>query len=182
MSEEAELQQAAAETTPDNSAQQTGTEPEITNADTAEQAKANDDEEHRVPKGVQKRIDRLTQEKYRLRAELDVLRSQQQPQQAPQAQQAAQPSEAPKLEQYQSIEEYLDALTDFKASQKIDRIASEREAKENQTRQQQDAAKLHDGYVKQTEQARQRAPDGATSGAIRGSTIRVLGNIFRRPR
>ena len=158
MSEEVELQQAAVETTPEQAAQQPETAPENqTDVDTTAQAKE-DEDEHRVPKGVQKRIDRLTQEKYRLRAELDFFRSQQ-PQQAQPAQQAQQPSQAPKLEQYNSIEEYLDALADHKASQKFDHLAKEREAKESQTRQQQEAAKLHESYTKQTEQARQAYGD-----------------------
>ena len=160
MSEEVELQQAAVETTPEQAAQQPETAPETqTDVDTTAQAKE-DEDEHRVPKGVQKRIDRLTQEKYRLRAELDFLRGQQQqPQQAQPAQQAQQPSQAPKLEQYNSIEEYLDALADHKASQKFDHLAKEREAKESQTRQQQEVAKLHESYTKQTEQARQAYGD-----------------------
>lgn len=160
MSEEVELQQAAVETTPEQAVQQPETAPEQqTNVDTTEQANQ-DDEDHRVPRGVQKRIDRLTQEKYRLRAELDFLRSQQpQPQQAQPAQQAQQPSQAPKLEQYNSIEEYLDALADHKASQKFDHLAKEREAKESQTRQQQEVEKLHESYTKQTEQARQAYED-----------------------
>ena len=158
MSEEVELQQAAVETTPEQAAQQPETAPENqTDVDTTAQAKE-DEDEHRVPKGVQKRIDRLTQEKYRLRAELDFLRSQQ-PQQAQPAQQAQQTSQAPKLEQYNSIEEYLDALADHKASQKFDHLAKEREAKESQTRQQQEVAKLHESYTKQTEQARQAYGD-----------------------
>lgn len=158
MSEEVELQQAAVETTPEQAVQQPETAPgQQTNVDTTEQANQ-DDEDHRVPKGVQKRIDRLTQEKYRLRAELEFLRSQQ-PQQAQPAQQAQQPSQAPKLEQYNSIEEYLDALADHKASQKFDHLAKEREAKESQTRQQQEVAKLHESYTKQTEQARQAYSD-----------------------
>ena len=158
MSEEVELQQAAVETTPEKAVQQPETAPENqTDVDTTAQAKE-DEDEHRVPKGVQKRIDRLTQEKYRLRAELDFLRSQQ-PQQAQPAQQAQQPSQAPKLEQYNSIEEYLDALADHKASQKFDHLAKEREAKESQTRQQQEVAKLHESYTKQTEQARQAYSD-----------------------
>ena len=158
MSEEVELQQAAVETTPDQAVQQPETAPENqTDVDTTAQAKE-DEDEHRVPKGVQKRIDRLTQEKYRLRAELDFLRGQQ-PQQAQPAQQAQQPSQAPKLEQYNSIEEYLDALADHKASQKFDHLAKEREAKESQTRQQQEVAKLHESYTKQTEQARQAYGD-----------------------
>lgn len=73
MSEEAQLQQAAVETTPDNAAQQPVAAPEQqqTDVDTTAQAKQGDDEEHRVPKGVQKRIDRLTREKYQLQARLE---------------------------------------------------------------------------------------------------------------
>ena len=161
MSEEVELQQAAVETTPEQAAQQPETAPEQqTDVDTTEQAKQDDDEDHRVPKGVQKRIDRLTQEKYRLRAELEFLRSQQQqPQSQQQAPQTEQQTQAPKLEQYGSIEEYLEALADFKASQKFDQVSKERQAKESQSRQQQEAAKLHEGYAKQTEQARQAYDD-----------------------
>ena len=153
MSEEAELQQAAENQAPELAEQQPETAPENqTDVDTTEQAKKDDDEDHRVPKGVQKRIDRLTQEKYRLRAELEVLRNQQPKQQA--IKQPEQSEQAPKLEQYESIEAYLDALADHKASQKADKVFKEREATERQTRQQQEQAKLHDGYAKQTEQAR----------------------------
>ena len=153
MSEEVELQQAAVETTPEQAVQQPETAPEQqTNVDTTEQSNQ-DDDDHRVPKGVQKRIDRLTQEKYRLRAELEMLRRGQQPQQQPEQRQVEQQA-APKLEQYQSIEEYLDALADFKAAQKADNVFKEREAAERQSRQQSEQAKLHEGFTKQTEDAR----------------------------
>ena len=162
MPEEAQLQQAAVETTPEQAAQQPETAPEQqqTDVDTTAQAKKDDDEEHRVPKGVQKRIDRLTREKYQLQARLEMLeRSQQAPQQQQQAAQASQPSQAPKLEQYASIEDYLDALADHKAAQKADKVFKEREASERQQRQQSEQAKLHDGYAKQTEQARNAYED-----------------------
>ena len=154
MSEEVELQQAAVKTMPGNAEQQPEPAPEMqTDVDTTAQANKDDDEEHRVPKGVQKRIDRLTQEKYRLRAELEMLRRGQQPQQQPEQRQVEQQA-APKLEQYQSIEEYLDALADFKAAQKADKVFKEREAAERQVRQQSEQAKLHEGFTKQTEDAR----------------------------
>lgn len=160
MSDEANLQQAAEVQAPDTAAQQTGTAPETqSDVDTTEQAKQGDDEDHRVPKGVQKRIDRLTQEKYRLRAELDVLRQQQQPQASQQRQQTEQAAQAPKLEQYASIEEYLDALADHKAAQKTDKFFREREAKESASKQQSEQARLHEGFTKQTEQARQAYDD-----------------------
>ena len=53
MSEEVELQQAAVETMPEQAVQQPETAPENqTDVDTTAQAKE-DEDEHRVPKGVQ---------------------------------------------------------------------------------------------------------------------------------
>lgn len=158
MSEEVELQQAAAPEPaqlPETADNAPTTSTENDNADTA--AQTNEDDEHRVPKGVQKRIDRLTQEKYRLRAELEVLRRSQPP-----VQQEAQPqqqTQAPKLESFQSIEAYLDALAEHKASQKAEKVFREREALESKQRQQTEQSKLHDGYAKQTETARQAYDD-----------------------
>ena len=87
--------------------------PENTQADTAEQP----DEEHKVPKGVQKRIDRLTRERYRLQGELEAMRRQAQ---APEPQaRAAQSDDAPKPEQFQSYEQYLEAKAEWKAEQKV---------------------------------------------------------------
>lgn len=81
-----------------------------TQADTAEQP-----EEHRVPKGVQKRIDRLTRERYRLQGELEAMRRQAQPEAKPT--QAAEG--APTPEQFSSYEGYLEAKAEWKAEQKV---------------------------------------------------------------
>lgn len=152
MSEEVELQQAAAEVqAPEQAAQQPVTAPETqTDVDTTEQAKKDDDEEHRVPKGVQKRIDRLTREKYQLQAQLEVLRQQPQPQQ----QQQETPAAAPKLDQFASIEEYIDAMAEFKASQKAEEVFRKREQEQTATKQQKDAASIREGFAKQTDEAR----------------------------
>lgn len=88
--------------------------PETTQADTAEQP----DEEHKVPKGVQKRIDRLTRERYQLKGELEAMRRMAVQQPAPQAQQSAAEG-APKAEQFSTYEEFLEAKAEWKAEQKV---------------------------------------------------------------
>lgn len=153
MSEEVELQQAAVETTPDTAVQQPETAPEQqTDADTAAQAKKDDEEEHRVPKGVQKRIDRLTREKYQLQAQLEVLR--QQPQAPQQRQQQDAPAAAPKLDQFASIEEYIDAMAEHKAAQKADEVFRKRDAEQSATKQQQESARVREGFTKAMDDAR----------------------------
>lgn len=96
---------------------QPGSTPENTQADAAA-----DDHEHKLPKGVQKRIDRLTRDKYRTQAELDIarrelesIRSQRaEPQRATQAAEGA-----PKPDQFSSYEDYLEAKAEWKAEQKV---------------------------------------------------------------
>lgn len=88
--------------------------PENTQADTAEQP----DEEHKVPKGVQKRIDRLTRERYQLKGELEAMRRMAAQQPAPQPVAHA-TDDAPKPEQFQSYEQYLEAKAEWKAEQKV---------------------------------------------------------------
>ena len=76
---------------------------------------------HPLPRGVQKRIDRLTRDKYRLQAELEVARRQ-----TPQAE--AQPKPAtgePKADQYKSYEEYLEARAEWKAEQRVEKRLGE---------------------------------------------------------
>lgn len=93
--------------------QQPDAAPENAQADTAEHP----DDEHKVPKGVQKRIDRLTRERYRLQGELDAIRRQMT--QAPEPKQAQQNDDAPTPEQFQSYEQYLEAKAEWKAEQKV---------------------------------------------------------------
>lgn len=110
--------------------------PETTQADTAEQP----DEDHKVPKGVQKRIDRLTRERYRLQGELDAMRRQQV--QAPERQ-APQPTEgAPTPEQFQSYEQYLEAKAEWKAEQKVAEVLRRQQESTKQQSAQAERAKL----------------------------------------
>lgn len=152
MSEEVELQQDAVTQAPEQAEQQTGAAPDQQNdADTAAQAKQDDEEEHRVPKGVQKRIDRLTREKYQLQAQLEVLR---QPQQAPQQRTQEATAIAPKLENFASIEDYIDAMADHKATQKAEEVFRKRDAEQTASKQQEESSRVRDGFTKQMDDAR----------------------------
>lgn len=76
---------------------------------------------HTLPKGVQKRIDRLTRDKYRLQAELDVARRQ-----TPQAEPKQKPTDGePKADQFRSYEEYLEARAEWKAEQRVEKRLGE---------------------------------------------------------
>jgi len=77
-----------------------------------------------LPKGVQKRIDRLTREKYRLQAELEVARKQA-PQPEPQAKPAGAADGAPKPDQFKSYEEFLEARAEWKAEQRVGTLLGE---------------------------------------------------------
>lgn len=157
MSEEVELQQDAVTQAPEQAEQQTGAAPDKqTDVDTTAQAKQDDEEEHRVPKGVQKRIDRLTREKYQLQAQLEVLR---QPQQAPQQRTQETTASAPKLENFASIEDYIDAMADHKATQKAEEVFRRRDAEQSASKQQEESSRVRDGFTKQMDDARNAYED-----------------------
>ena len=79
------------------------------------------DPKHTLPRGVQKRIDRLTRDKYRLQAELEVARKQ-----APQTETKPKPAEGePKAEQFKSYEEFLEARAEWKAEQRVKTLLGE---------------------------------------------------------
>ena len=89
-----------------------------------------DDQEHRLPKGVQKRIDRLTREKYRLQAQLEVM--QQAPKQPETQRQPQQQAEgAPTPDKFSSYEDYLEAKAEWKAEQKVSEVLN-RQREESQ--------------------------------------------------
>ena len=151
--------------------------PENINGDTP--GNTDKDDEHRVPKGVQKRIDRLTREKYRLQAENEVLRNQRQPAAPAPVEQPV--AKAPKMEDFATVEEYIEAVTDFKATALINKKETERAQSFQQREAQNAQAKLADGYSKQVNEARQvyddfddvtDNPDIAISGAMAQAIMR----------
>lgn len=125
--------------------------PETNQADTAE-----DDQEHKLPKGVQKRIDRLTREKYRHQAELEVARRELETlrnRQPEQRQTTTQAEGAPKPEQFSSYEDFLEAKAEWKAEQKVAEVLS-RQAENNKRQSvQAEHAKLQQTWEKSVDEA-----------------------------
>ncbi len=92
---------------------------QVENAEQPEPApeKTDDDSSERVPKGVQKRIDRLTREKYEAKARADLLERMISQQQAPQSQQR-EADGRPQQSDYATAEDFVEALTDWKLQQR----------------------------------------------------------------
>jgi hypothetical protein len=115
----------------------TSTTPAPETSATPEQQEAKPDtqeeaDKHTLPRGVQKRIDRLTRDKYRLQAELEVVRKQ-----APQPEPQQKPETGePKADQFKSYEEYLDARAEWKAERRVEkRLGELRETAQRQAGQ-----------------------------------------------
>ena len=105
-------------------------------------AEQTEEPEHKQPKGVQKRLNELTanwREEQRRAQKLEQMLEQvisrpQEPKPEPVA--PAQPQGEPKLEQFQTYEDYVSALADYKADQKIAAWESrQREAEANRQKQ-----------------------------------------------
>lgn len=111
-----------------------------------------DDQGHQLPKGVQKRIDRLTREKYRLQAQLDVMQSQRaQPEQ--QRQPAPQAEGAPTPDKFSSYEEYLEAKAEWKAEQKVAEVLRKQQESTQQQTAQAEHTKLQRTWEKRVQDA-----------------------------
>jgi len=105
-------------------------------------------DESSLPEGVKKRIDKVTRQKYeavaetnRLKAELEQLKAQLAPKQ-----------EAPDISNFDTFEEYSDALAEYKYQQKIQQA-------QNQQSQQTQAQKNAQEWVAKVEKVRSVAPD-----------------------
>jgi len=112
---------------------------------------AQPEEEHKVPKGVQKRIDRLTRERYRLEGELEAMRRQQAQRPAPQPTQ--QGSDAPAPEQFQSYEAYLEAKAEWKAEQKVQEVLQRQQESSRQQSAQAQHRELQSAWEKRVDAA-----------------------------
>jgi hypothetical protein len=106
------------------------------------------DDDSSLPNGVKKRIDKVTRQKYeavaetnRLKAELEQLRAQLAPKQ-----------EAPDISNFDTFEDYSDALAEYKYQQKIQQAQS-------QQSQQTQAQKNAQEWVAKVEKVRSIAPD-----------------------
>lgn len=108
-------------------------ETEVTEPESSTEQDQAEADEPKQPKGVQKRLNELTanwreeqRRAQKLEAMLERVLTQQQ---QPKAEEVVQPVGEPKLDQFQTYEEYVAALADYRADQKI-------QAWENQRKQQ----------------------------------------------
>jgi hypothetical protein len=137
-------------------------------------AAAQPDEDHKVPKGVQKRIDRLTRERYRLQGELEAMRRQP-PQPAVQAQPERSQDGTPKPEQFASYEAFLEAKAEWKAEQKVTEVLQRQQESTRQQTVRQRQAEMQQSWDKQIDAAADiyddfeevaLSPDVPVSGAM----------------
>lgn len=103
---------------------------------------------HTLPRGVQKRIDRLTRDKYRLQAELEVARRQ-----APQSEAPKPATGEPKADQFKSYEEYLEARAEWKAEQRVEKRLGELREKVQRQAGQAEQEKLQAQWDKRVSEA-----------------------------
>jgi len=105
-------------------------------------------DESSLPEGVKKRIDKVTRQKYeaiaeknRLQAEIEQLRAQLAPKQ-----------EAPDISQYDTLDDYVEAVAEYKLNQKT-------QATQSQQAQQTQAQAVAQDWVAKVEKVRSVAPD-----------------------
>ncbi|WP_297921086.1 hypothetical protein, partial [uncultured Agitococcus sp.] len=105
-------------------------------------------DESSLPEGVKKRIDKVTRQKYeaiaesnRLKAELEQLKAQLAPKQ-----------EAPDISQFETLDEYVEAVAEYKLNQKT-------QATQSQQAQQTQAQAQAQDWVAKVEKVRSVAPD-----------------------
>ena len=106
------------------------------------------DDDSSLPNGVMQRIDKVTRQKYeavaetnRLKAELEQLRAQLAPKQ-----------EAPDISQFDTLDDYVEAVAEYKLNQKT-------QATQSQQAQQTQAQAVAQDWVAKVEKVRSVAPD-----------------------
>lgn len=107
-----------------------------------------DDDDSSLPNGVKKRIDKVTRQKYeaiaeanRYKAELEQLRAQIAPKQ-----------EAPDISQFDTLDEYVEAVAEYKLNQKT-------QTAQSQQAQQTQAQAVAQDWVAKVDKVRSVAPD-----------------------
>jgi hypothetical protein len=105
-------------------------------------------DESSLPEGVKKRIDKVTRQKYeavaesnRLKAEIEQLRAQIAPKQ-----------QAPDISQFDTLDEYVDAMSEYKTNQKA-------QSAQIQQAQQTQAQAVAQDWVSKVDKVRSVAPD-----------------------
>lgn len=107
--------------------------------------------------GVQKRIGELVREREDARREKDYWREQ-----AMKGQPKSEPTkteEKPKVDQFQSYEDYLEALADYKAEQKFTEREKKREQESQQERAKREFDEVRSTFAERVEQAAEKYED-----------------------
>lgn len=135
------------------------TEATAPSAETSEQATDTPDKpkEHELPKGVQRRIDRITRAKYEAEARNKML--EERIQALEQTSKPSQPQGAPKIEDFQDFDQYLNARDEFLAKKMKSETIAEYEKRQQAESAQRERQKTLDTYQKRVAQAVKELPD-----------------------
>jgi hypothetical protein len=153
-----------AETKPEETPE-TPVKDEAENEESAPSEDSGDEEDStdapKKSKGVQKRIDELTRQRYqadrdaeRARQEAEYWRRQAESKQPP-PQETAKGDAAPRFEDFDSYDDYTKALARFAAQQEFSELKAKEEGQRNQERQ----AKVREAFDKKAEEARRKYDD-----------------------
>ena len=113
-----------------------------------------------VPKGVQKRIDRAVRDKYEAQARAKVLEERLAAIEARQQQPAkATDTAMPKIEQFSSFDEYVEAKASYIARQQIEQTLTEREQRQMAVRAQSERATVAEKWNAKVASATAEMPD-----------------------
>jgi len=142
---------------------------EETNKDEDKQEKA-DDQKPKPENRVQKRIDKLTREKYELKGRVEALEGflQDRQTQSPDIQ-----SDKPVRSQFESDEDWIEALTDYKAKAVRDEILKDRSDSGNVSfeKQENESRKQHEDYDDVVEDVRSIKVNTHVNDAITSSPL-----------
>lgn len=124
----------------------------------AEPATAASEEKPKVD-AVQRRIDKLTREKYQSRAEVEMLRRQLEEAKArPEPRQETQAKGEPRLEQFSNFEDYIAARDSF-LERKFEEKLTARERQDQEARRQNESAKASESWNNRLNDIRKEVPD-----------------------
>jgi hypothetical protein len=131
------------------------------NADTDAEAKgdASRDEKGRFKPGVQQRIDEITRQRHEAEREAAYWRQRATAGTDQQAQNTAQPQAKPTADQFQDYAEYVEALTEWKADQKVSQAFSARDAEKAQEADSKVQQTRAEAWTERQQQARTAMPD-----------------------
>ena len=113
--------------------------------------------EFELPRGVQRRIDRLTKARYEAEAQNKMLAERLQA--LERSSKPQQPPGAPKIEDFQDFDAYVAAKAEWVADQKINKALSERDSRSQAERDQIESGKVVESWNQKLQKASKDIPD-----------------------